>query len=515
MDGKEIMKIILKNKKVSNVEFQANKIFTDREVPRQSFWRTYKAYKDTLEVGEDIKVLTYYGIGGIGKTSLLHKLRDEMKEKIKKPLYAYIDLNISREPRVVLDSLRNMLSADDKFEFPLYDLAVYAYAKKIGEKINEETTEGLIGRSRFLSTVMDALSDIPLVGIVSKLDKCAGYVRDFIVHYKNETTDIGESTPEEIYKKLPYYFACDITDNLQSTTEPLVIFLDTYETLVNEMSGTGEAIDNDLWIRGEDGLVMNSQRVLWVIAGREKLRWTDINDEWEESLDQHILGSLSKSDAFMFLKMSGINEENLLEAIYKLTNGTPVFLDLCVDNYSKIISLGHTPTIEDFSGSTNALISRYLKYMDDGLKDIVFLLSCVKTWNDSLFSNITEKAGANFSFTAYERIKSLSFITDDGNGTYTMQQTVQSVIFQKCPELLKNKTFIALAQYYEKKLDSVSLGNVVDTDLSMIFSKYVDSVLQIPYEKEEDFAKKYSELKGKIDKLRSCIHNNRLSNIRE
>ncbi|MBQ9574491.1 MAG: hypothetical protein IJR27_04340 [Synergistaceae bacterium] len=40
---------------------QANKVFTDREEPRESFWRLFNKIKAGISEGEDIQVLTYYG----------------------------------------------------------------------------------------------------------------------------------------------------------------------------------------------------------------------------------------------------------------------------------------------------------------------------------------------------------------------------------------------------------------------------------------------------------------------
>ena len=52
---------------------RANKIFTDREEPRSAFWKVYESFRHKISSEDDIHVLTYYGIGGIGKTSLLKR----------------------------------------------------------------------------------------------------------------------------------------------------------------------------------------------------------------------------------------------------------------------------------------------------------------------------------------------------------------------------------------------------------------------------------------------------------
>ena len=53
-----------------NSTSQASRIFTDREEPRKSFWKKYDEFKSIMHDG-DVRVLAYYGIGGIGKSSLL------------------------------------------------------------------------------------------------------------------------------------------------------------------------------------------------------------------------------------------------------------------------------------------------------------------------------------------------------------------------------------------------------------------------------------------------------------
>ena len=344
------------------------------------------------------------------------------------------------------------------------------------------------------------LGEVPVLGILKKLDKCAGYVKSLIEKRKRDITSIDIEPIEVIYKRLPYYFALDLSDNLENTKIPLVILIDTYETLVNEMAGVGEPVNNDLWIRGDDGLVQNSARVFWVIAGREKLRWSEINSDWEDAIEQHILGNLAKSDAVSFLNSAGIFDEYLIDAIYTLTNGTPVFLDLCVDNYYSILERGKTPEIEDFKGNTTIIIERFLRYMDDNRKDIIYLLSCMKVWDDEIFNSVAKNVLSGFSLTTYEKIKGASFITKGENGNYTMHQTVQNVILADCPEFIRNKAQKELNKYYEQTLNNIS---VASPKFSTLFLRYVNYILTEKYS-EEDFSGIYRELRQKLDDVKNA-----------
>lgn len=57
----------------------------------------------------DIRVLMYYRIGGIGKSTIINKLISEMKEQLHKLLYVYYDLGIKQDSRSVLESISNLL----------------------------------------------------------------------------------------------------------------------------------------------------------------------------------------------------------------------------------------------------------------------------------------------------------------------------------------------------------------------------------------------------------------------
>ena len=59
-------------------QLKASRIFTDREEPRAAFWQQYRRLEEEIAQEEaNVHVLTYYGIGGIGKSSLLKKIMEE------------------------------------------------------------------------------------------------------------------------------------------------------------------------------------------------------------------------------------------------------------------------------------------------------------------------------------------------------------------------------------------------------------------------------------------------------
>ena len=468
---------------------QASRIFTDREEPRKSFWKKYKEFKNVMHDG-DIKVLAYYGIGGIGKSSLLNKLISEMDDAassgtISKSLHVYFDFNVKQERCAVFESIRNKLVNDYNFDFPLFDLGCYAYAKKIGDNTNKPVIKAFAERSKILDLTLDIVKELPIVGFAARMirlaDKGLAIYKNTIHENQDIFCKIENKSAEDLYEYIPYLFAKDLAFNMKDETEPLVIFLDTYEQLVNEMAPIGEPLNKDLWLRDEkNGLIVNTPNVLWVIAGREKLKWQQFTD-WGDSLEQHILGSLSKQDASSFLKNAGITDDNLIDGIYNLTQGTPVYLDLCVDRFTSLVANGDSPKINDFGQNIYTLIERFARYMDDSKKDIVYILSCLKNWTDEMILEIGPKILSNFSATTYGKVKGFSFVIQSDKTSYNLHQTVGETLYKNCPEIILQKTCQEAIAYCISKLDNIDV-------FSNDFDYYTSWLLKyaISYYKEDD-----------------------------
>ncbi len=478
--------------RTNNLTQKATRIFTDREEPRASFWKNYCTVKAELNRQSEAHVLNFYGIGGIGKSFLLKKLISEMKEQLENPLYAYIDLGLCQESRTVLDRMRNCLADNYDFEFPMFELGCYAYAKKVGEKADPLEVKQLADRSRLLKTVLSVAGNIPIADVVAKIfslaDQGVALVQTIIKKHRRELEQIKALEAEDLYKLLPYLFSLDMTQNLAAEPdEPLVVFIDTYEKLVNELSCVGEPLKFDEWIRNENGLIQNIPNVLWVIAGREKLKWDSIDKDWKDSIESHLLGNLSEADSDSFLLNAGIRDVTLRQQLYELTNGTPVYLDLCVDRFLRIEEEGQKPDISMFGKDTFDLIERFVRYMDDAQKDLVYMFACLKKWDDSLISEIAPKVLSKFSITAYEKAKDFSFVIASDDGFFNIHQTVGDVLADHCPELIKKSVGQALLDTFAETLNEQKLfSSAFSTALA-----YVAQAGLLMYEERDELCEFY------------------------
>lgn len=466
------MKKIIRNKEI----IKATRKFTDRELPRKVFWDKYEKMKQNINNLEDIYIITYYGVGGIGKSTLLRKIIEELKEKEEKPYYVLHDFENAQDAKGTLLMLKNKLEEAYKFEFPLFDLALYAYAKKIGESAEKPEVQSFIGKSKILSLISDGATEIPVVGIAAKVlkyaDSTVAILRSASKNNKEDLLKIEQETDEETYRNLPYYFSQDLMANIEKLGKPLVILLDTYEKLVNELSDEGYSIMKDLWLRSDNGPILQVPGVLWVIAGREKIKWGEYDKDWEDTLEQHILGDLSFNDANEFLENAGVVEADLRKQIYDLTNGTPVYLDICVDTYELLKNRKEEPTIDKFGINIEELVERYIRYMDVQTSEMVYMLSNIDNWNDKMIQKFGGEILPNFSIVLYNKVKDLSFILEDNN-SYYMHKTVKNIFQKECPEMIKNKAIEVLNEYYYDTIDKMS---AIDEKYEAILDRYLENV---------------------------------------
>ena len=344
------------NMSKSNLEngqarIKAEKIFTDREAPRESFWKSYEEIANDME---NYKVLTYYGIGGIGKTTLIGILIQEVNEKKAK----YVSINFehyeSLSKILILRDLGAKLFKLDKnrFKFYRFRFAMKRYAEETGQSLEIKndnssflTNNPLLELGMDLSqNVPDLIEKLPIISTISKAITILDKSRE-IIKNKIDTRNMKKSLIEiqileiaQIVKNIEKYFYEDLAEAMLNSKEPLVIFLDTYEKFADSFCNS-EYKSSEEWLKS---IVSKPQGILWVITGRERINW-----EEEFEAEQHLLENLSYKDASDFLVTAGVDKE-LTEKIYELTSGNPVFLDVCVDRYVELINKGKTPTINDF-----------------------------------------------------------------------------------------------------------------------------------------------------------------------
>ena len=418
----------MKARKISAVPQQAESIFTDREEPRRAFWAAYDRVNADLG---SVEAISYYGVGGIGKSSLLFQLMRELKERASESPAMYYSFELSGKNKddclyFLAESLMQQYSG---LQFPLFGAALLRLNQIAGRDIVdlEKRLENTIVNRNEFSVAVDVLSAVvPNFGI-AKLAGRAGMKLFQTIRSSHEQNagenaavyrEIKDSSAAELMGNLQKYFCMDAAPFLEKKSPPTVIMLDGYENLNNTLERGDLAEVDDKWIWGRDGVIWSLPNTLWVIAGRNRLVWDQYDSEIRDSLEQHLLGNISEKDTVDFLSLSGVKEENLHAELYHLTEGTPVYLDMCVSTYRQLKdSRGgdYHPTIKDFGDNQTALAERFLRGMSSEHQRVVKLIACLPvSWTEDMAIEAAKSAGYLATRGPFDDICKLSLVEKDG-----------------------------------------------------------------------------------------------------
>ncbi len=479
---------------------QAQGIFVDRVDPQKIFWARY----DKLRGGGS-KIISFYGAGGLGKTRLAEKIMDEFAaQKVDDVKYLFHDFINGTDMRSILRRWKVELQTFG-CEFPLFETGdFYLFVKQGKKKITEQQFHSWIKKSKWLNYVakssenfadnfmpgvnsvaaaLDITSDMlrifpgvktfaQLAGVVDKIMAKREHEKNLDNHaeIREEIYNrFAEANPHELEKFLPFLFAQDVSDWLQLTDNKLIIFLETYELLAGALSGGDELAEDNLhrdwWLRddteGEEGLIFMLPDTLWVISGRNKLRWKgELADALEGN--QFLLGNLSQEDSLDFLTQAGVKSPELREEIFKLTEGYPLYLDVCIDAYEKYFELNEQePPIDYFGQDREKIIERLMKYMDDDSRLLIDDAAILGAWTDDMAQKIIYGYDPNI----YLNAKKFSFIhrrnipLDDSNlEIFRFDRTLQKFILDAIKQdedlnWLTDETLTAAEKYFNPLLD--------------------------------------------------------------
>lgn len=431
----------MKARTIRSVPQRAEHIFTDREEPRHAFWAVYD--RINADPGS-VETISYYGVGGIGKTSLLLQLMREIKERAPQSPNVYYSFELSGRNKddclyFLAESLMQQCSG---IQFPLFGSALLRLNQLAGRDIVdlEKKLENSIVNSGEVAVAVDVLSVVvPNFGIAKLAGKAGLKLFQMIknnhdLHLGKDAPiyqEIEESSAAELMNNLQKYFCMDAAPYLENQSPPVVLMLDGYEVLTNTLERGDLAEVEDGWIWGKEGVIWSLPNTLWVIAGRNRLVWDRYDSEIGDSLEQHLLGNISEKDTIGFLRLSGVKEETLHHDLYELTEGTPVYLDMCVNTYRQLkASRGenYVPGIQDFGDNPTALAERFLRGMNSEHQRLVKLIACLPaTWTEELAISAAEDAGYGSVRSPFDDISKLSLVEKDGSHS-KLHSTLRAVV---------------------------------------------------------------------------------------
>ncbi len=433
--------------------------FVDREEFIEAFETAFQ------NIGKkDYSVLVYYGIGGIGKTSLrkeLPKKLDEYNEKYQNTgvIWATVDFSIEshRQMDKFLGILKNELNQKCGVKFHLFDIAQATYWQKVNPQI--PLSRDGYSEDSIVTDLLDSfggLVSINYSSIKNVVGKAPDRLKEWALKREKEIARLPDMEALDIEKMLPVFFANDLADYLQKTSKSAVIFIDSYEALWEKERGQGSYNSRDEWVRQ---LIANLPKSsLWVICGREELRWEETDKDWNDYLKQCKLEKLPEKDAFDFLNRCGIKEEEIQKVIIEGSEGVPYYLELAVDTYT-VIAKTSSPKPDDFGTTRSEIFDRFMKYLDVPEKETLKVLSTPRFWNKEIFTALINNFNTGYPLTAFSELNRFSFIQKT-EGKLQLHPLMRESLQVYQAQDLKREVHNFMLDFYSDKIKDLDIKSI-------------------------------------------------------
>jgi tetratricopeptide (TPR) repeat protein len=211
-------------------------------------------------------------------------------------------------------------------------------------------------------------------------------------------------------------------------------------------------------------LVKQLPEALWVISGRQKLRWEEVEKEWVDALSQHELGALPERSARQFLGSCGITNEPIQDAIAKGSQGVPHYLNLAVDTFLEIKQSGQRVPVEAESASTpEEVFAQFIRHLDQPEIATLQVLSASRFWNYGLFEHLVTEYQTGYPLAAYDDLSRFSFVGEGAAPeTRTMHDLMREALQEHQAPELRKRVHLYLHELYAKQLEGLDVKGITD-----------------------------------------------------
>jgi tetratricopeptide (TPR) repeat protein len=401
----------------------AQQVFTNRSDETAAFSRSLEELHASLDaatispVADRVQgrrnVLTFYGVGGIGKTTLSHELERRFLAEAEaegRDDAISVRIDLSEDGAHDIETLLLRLRAGFGqlgSVWPAFDLALASYWARAhpGESLQEFLgSSPMIRRASRSAGLSEQIAQsigslVPEVGGLTGLAQRVALLTYRAIRDRVRAgrvladcelfAELVEADADyETLSFFPYLLAWDLDRQAQRGTRPKVcVFLDTFECIDGRADRTAE--------RFLQRCVYLMPNVLFVLTGRNRVTWADGGGHGELDFTgpecwpnlhydnsnyeprQHLVGYLSESDADSYLREAltrdgePVMSADVRERIVSGGQGLPLYLDLSVSHYAELLARGSGPGVGDFGGSFSAVATRSIRDLPREERDLV------------------------------------------------------------------------------------------------------------------------------------------------
>jgi tetratricopeptide (TPR) repeat protein len=436
-----------------------------------------------------------YGIGGVGKTTLLKRLQEAQADKvdclevcfaktpgIETPLKLMRKLHQQAREFFGVDTSADAFAQKEQlFEHTLFELSKCSVD---GEATSSEEQKKItswferfiwLGPTNFTSisrkqksseTLGSGFSALTMIG--DDTEDLNEWIQQWVRNHPATKDKPGlQALMLEPVSKLTQAFAESLMQIAQNRERSIVLVLDTYEK-------AQPYLNQWLWQYLVEDTLLSSVPVRLVVVGRKSLQvdegWRKLNQD-RKLLYEVPLQKFTKTDTDEYLKKIGIENAGTRTRIYKLTQGLPFYLDWVRRQREE----GKEP---DFSEGNQTISKLLFQGIDFQQQQILKVVACCRWFDLAMIRYLLGSDGfdiqqnSNYAERIFEWLKCSDFV-ESSKQHYRLDDVARDVFRQTYAKDDQNqfrKTNALLADYFKQQAD-------------VIFDS--QSLLPDPYEDEE------------------------------
>ena len=347
------------------------------------------------------RVINIYGLGGMGKTSLLHALSSEIND-IKSPkIPLIIDVSFELDHCQPLESLVSIRKQIHE-SCVTFDYALIRYWEKSGriEKLDDSFMSNICNSLWKALSLADTFTDIcnavtptsacipSISNIFLAVDKLIQKGKQALNYQKLKS--INQLDPQELLEKMPSYLGYDIGEIAEDKGNIIVFLCDSYQQSVPYTESKEWLLD----------LVSEIHKGLFVITGREKLKW---NDD-ENDIMPYELKCFPPDIAREYITANMDNPQtDVVDRIISSTKCLPLFIDIAIKVY-KNESAANIPINKAYFQDRESMMSRFMYHLPEKWHSMILALSVIKIFNRDIFCNLANSISCECPFEDYDEI---------------------------------------------------------------------------------------------------------------
>ena len=414
---------------------------------------------------DEPRVLAFHGIGGIGKSRLIRRLRGDGDDPRRIPdgvVDAKIDFQEAenRLPGKALERARAQLHSQG-VHFPTFDIAFAVWWKLANPNLDlKQAMPAFLDGAEVAGEIVSITEEIPGLGLIAKIPRAlakAGKVANdwWAKRGQAELAQIVALTDHsEIAGLLPRFFGGDLSAWIGERDERgAVLLFDTHEALFTERGSVVSGEAQDTWLRQWAAAMPGA---LVVVSGRNPVEWAD-EDDWAGQIDQRNVAELGSKESERFLEEADVEEADLRTALVEKSHGVPQYLELAADTYHLIRQQeDRLPVPEDFDANLDKLLKRFLSYVPGQEHDALFILSVPETFDYDLYRDLMKEFGSGMATRgSLKRLTRFTFISQPEPNRHAIHLLVRDALAAQHDPDERLEVHQCLFQRAEKHLEEV------------------------------------------------------------